>query len=967
MGVVWDSTQIDLTQSFDITLSVNQQPWGADGIALVLQNTGLADFGCGANGIGYGLSAPAAPGYTPISPSIAFEVDTWDNTGSGLADIPADHVGIHVNGDLTTAIGGPVDAISGGTDITDGFCHRLRVTWLPTTNTLRVYFDGVQRILINYDMINLVFGGNPLVWWGITGSSGGAGMTQIVCVGAEFANVGPDRSVCFGDTLNLLATGGTSFAWQPGPPLLSATNVPNPVFGPAAVGTYTVYSDVTNVAGCTDRDTTLLTVEAIPTANTGGPTTVCIGDSIQLGAAPNPAYSYQWAPALGLSSTTAAQPWAFPPSIGPYNYTLIVTDTAGMAACADTAAMVLTAVDTPAVTVSAVNDTVCQGVFSTLTAAAGNGSPPFTYLWNNGAVTLSQAVSPMVTTTYNVTVTDAAMCTTSGTVTVVVNDTPAVTISALPDTICAGATSTLSSSAVGVGPFTFLWSTGATTSSDVIAPLATVNPSVTITDPMGCQGIGTTQVVVNVLDSIAITIADTFVCQSGSIQILNTYATGGINTWSWQPPTGVSNPSNPNPLITPTASTTYYLSGTNSSTGCGYTDSIRINFFGLGPPVVDLGPDTSICAGDSLLLDAGNPGFTYAWASGATTQQVIATAAGVYSVRVFDTIGCGYFDQDTLILIVNVPPLPQIGPDTILCQGDSLQLNTGGAVGNCSWSTGSTASTLWITQAGTYWLTVSDSIGCRGSDTMALSLNPRPAVSIAGLLPQYCVLDSGSQLVGNPAGGNFSGAVSATGYFAPSVEGPGYHSAIYSFVDALGCTGADTLGTAVMPLPSPAVAGLDQQVASQAILQAIPPAIGTGQWTLGAFSGTCSATGDPNAVVVSDNAGIFPFVWTVANSPCPSNNDTVWITFEGIHIPTAFSPNGDGVNDSYVIRGLGGFPGTKLRIFNRWGNEVWASENYQNDWRGENALSQPLVEDTYYALIEYGGRAVTTYVVLKRD
>jgi gliding motility-associated-like protein len=968
LGVVWNNTQMNLNQPFDITLSLNFQPWGADGIALVLQQTGLADFGCGANGLGYGQSSPAPPpGFTPIAPSIAFEADTWDNTGAGLFDVPADHVAIHQDGILTSALAGPASALASGMDITDGLCHQMRVTWAPGTTTLEVYFDGVLRITTVYDMINNAFGGNAMVWWGITGSSGGSAMQQIVCVGANFANVGVDRNICTGDTVHLQGTGGTGFSWQPAA-FLDIPNIPTPVFGPAPAGTHYVYSDVTNAAGCMDRDTTVITVENTPVSNPGGPFTVCLGDSVQIGPAANPAYAYQWSPAAGLSSTTSAQPWATPAGVGLSNYTLIVTDLTGLAGCADTATTTVTAVDTPTVTVMAVNDTVCQGVASNLNAIVAGGTAPYGYLWSNAFAGSAQAVTPMLTTTFTVTVTDASTCSTEGSIIVTVNDTPAVATSASPPTICAGLTVQIDAmGSGGSGPYSFLWNTGATTASDFVAPMVNTTYSVSVTDASGCMGIGTVQVLVNVSDSLDITVPDTFLCLSGSIPILNTYNSAGMDTWNWVPALGVSNPSDPNPVITPSASTTYYLIGSNSTTGCGYMDSIRIAYFGVGAPVVALGSDTAICAGDTLVLDAGNPGFSYAWSTGDVSQQISVAVSGLYFVRVFDTVGCGYVNDDSLNLTVNPLPTPLVGPDTVICQGSSLLLTSGGAIGNHLWSTGWTGNNCAVSLAGTYWVEVTDGVGCSGRDSMVLGLNPQPVVSFGVLQPQYCETDPVVQLTGSPAGGTWAGTVSALGVFTPSVAGPGNHGITYSYVNAFGCTGTDTQNTAVIALPSPALAGPDQLVESQAVLQAAIPAMGLGQWTVNGFPGTISSLANPNAALSCGQEGTFPFIWTVSNAPCPANSDTVWITFEGIHIPTAFSPNGDGVNDNFVIRGLGGYPGTKVYVFNRWGNQVWASEDYQNDWIGQNAAAQPLVDDTYFAVIEYGGRAVSTYIVLKRD
>jgi gliding motility-associated-like protein len=464
-----------------------------------------------------------------------------------------------------------------------------------------------------------------------------------------------------------------------------------------------------------------------------------------------------------------------------------------------------------------------------------------------------------------------------------------------------------------------------------------------------------------------IVLPDTFVCTGGSIQILGTYSSPGINTWTWTPSSGVSNPAQPNPTLTPTATTTYYLSGTNSSTACGYSDSIRINFISLAAPSVNLGPDATLCAGNILNLNAGNPGFNFGWSNGDSLQQISVNTAGWISVIVSDTLGCGYFAEDSLLLTLQPLPVPQLGPDTTLCAGNSLQLQPGIFSGGYLWSNGSTSATIWAIQSGLYWVEVKDSLNCIGRDSMVLTLQPLPIVSFDSLAPQYCSSDPAEMLIGLPTGGTFTGTTGANGIFDPAIAGAGNHTIQYQFTDAFGCSDSISKSTTIFPPPSPALAGPDLQGEAQIALQGQAPSVGFGSWLTGNFPGSIDNAGDPNARATFDSSGTYLLIWTVKNPPCPDNSDSVWITFEGIHIPTGFSPNADGVNDVYFIRGLGGYPGTKLMIFNRWGNQVWGSDDYQNDWNGDNADAQPLVNDTYYAVIEYGGKRLQTYVVLKRQ
>jgi gliding motility-associated-like protein len=85
---------------------------------------------------------------------------------------------------------------------------------------------------------------------------------------------------------------------------------------------------------------------------------------------------------------------------------------------------------------------------------------------------------------------------------------------------------------------------------------------------------------------------------------------------------------------------------------------------------------------------------------------------------------------------------------------------------------------------------------------------------------------------------------------------------------------------------------------------------------------------------ISNLCGSDQAFWTIQSNACE------------VLIPNVFTPNGGNGNDSFVIKGLENYSGSKLQIFNRWGNLVFESDNYRNDWRGQD------VEDgTYWYLL----------------
>jgi gliding motility-associated-like protein len=113
--------------------------------------------------------------------------------------------------------------------------------------------------------------------------------------------------------------------------------------------------------------------------------------------------------------------------------------------------------------------------------------------------------------------------------------------------------------------------------------------------------------------------------------------------------------------------------------------------------------------------------------------------------------------------------------------------------------------------------------------------------------------------------------------------------------------------------------------------------------------------------------GSYLFVWTAENGSCPLVRDSMYVFLELVRFPTGFSPNGDQVNDNLVFSGLANVSGKRLQIFNRWGKLVFVSNDYQNDWNGNNSSGEALPDDTYFYILEWGENEVhSDYLLLKR-
>ena len=170
-GGAYQNNTINLTNSFDykfnVFLGCNGSS-GADGIVFILTNN---ITGIGAQGGGLGYSG--LPGN-----SLAVEYDTWQNS----QDPTYDHIALESGGSVNHNVSGPYAALPGGANMDDCQWHNTEIIWNANTQTYSVYMDG--NLIFSYigNIVSNFFGGNPIVNWGWSGSTGGGNNTQQFCV-----------------------------------------------------------------------------------------------------------------------------------------------------------------------------------------------------------------------------------------------------------------------------------------------------------------------------------------------------------------------------------------------------------------------------------------------------------------------------------------------------------------------------------------------------------------------------------------------------------------------------------------------------------------------------------------------------------------------------------------------------------------------------------------------------------------
>lgn len=254
-GSVWQSTKINLNDSFDFSFNVYlgcRDANGADGIVFILQplSTSLGVLGGGM-------------GFQGVSPSIGIALDTWQNIDQfeSFNDPVYDHISIQKNGIMVHGndLAGPIPASASSNNIEDCAWHILRIKWDPVTHTLSTYFDGVFRLSTQTDMVATIFNNDPMVYWGFSGATGGSYNFQKFCTQldpAYHSNLLND-AICFGTPVTFKDS-STSFTtikkyfWDFGDGTTSNVSNPPP-HTYSQPGMYEVKHTITAADGCVSQ------------------------------------------------------------------------------------------------------------------------------------------------------------------------------------------------------------------------------------------------------------------------------------------------------------------------------------------------------------------------------------------------------------------------------------------------------------------------------------------------------------------------------------------------------------------------------------------------------------------------------------------------------------------------------------------------------------------------------------------
>ncbi|MFK8044782.1 MAG: PKD domain-containing protein [Crocinitomicaceae bacterium] len=421
VGSVWNSSQIDLSNSFDMTFDVflGCSNSGADGMVFALQPVGTT---IGTVGGGMGMSG--------VSPALGIYMDTFQN---GLDSDPvADHLTVQTNGD-NTHDGSPDDLTPPIIlpNLEDCNYHDLQVVWDAPSTQLTVSIDGVLYATVVADIVNTVFSGNPNVYWGFTASTGGLNNEQKFCIQADLLVELSQDSICVNEAYTMadssvIAGGIVSREWDfgDGSPVETTQNATHAYSAP---GTYQLSLDMTDVSGCVYNITNDIVVlePVIASTRTNSACNACNGSlDIQPSASTGP---YQFSVDGGLTFQNNNIFNALCGAQAGQQYNIVVTDMFG---CQNTA---LDSIfdDKPEINTVELANSECQnntGAVSLGTTTIGGTAP---YLYRISGMTNFQALpilnlAPNAPSTYNLVVEDNFGCRDSVAVSIDIIDEPAL-------------------------------------------------------------------------------------------------------------------------------------------------------------------------------------------------------------------------------------------------------------------------------------------------------------------------------------------------------------------------------------------------------------------------------------------------------------------------------------------------------------------------------------------------------------
>ncbi len=837
-----------------------------------------------------------------------------------------------------------------------------------------------------------------------------------------------DTVLCEGGTFNLgTSTVASAYNWN-GPNGFSSS-AQYPTATNASNSTAGVYTLSVIINGCVSADTSItIRVNANPTAPTiHGQSSLCFGDTIMLSTSSTCA-SYKWIGPGGSSSSTLANPLLntttnstnIPSTDSAYlsgAWSVICVSPDGCESPQSNSINV-NIIPVPDTAFAASNSPVCVGDNIILSA---NSLPGATYLWSgpNGFSSVSQ--NPVIPSAqladsgdYSVSIIyQGCFSKVSVPTKVVVNPIPDAPLPTSSTPVCEGDTLFLFANDTGnvyswTGPAGF---TSAINNPFILNADSTnegfYNLTVTVN---GCTSpVGQTQVeVINSNFVPGITSNADTLCE-GDRLILNTPGFGSTNvTYIWYGPSGVLdttiNPTYIDSNMIIADSGNYYVQ-VLIGTCISLPSQIKLIDVNPIPNKPNVTATTPVCEDGLIQLSTNTIANQYRWrgpngfTSNLQNPAIIFPAtlndSGIYSLSIEEQ-GCFSMDSSVRVIVNAKPQTPLIFSNSPICIGDSIIVHTPNVATNYEWTYPnsttivSTNDTLVVFPAtpgdeGTYRLRLENN-GCY-SDPVTIFVDIDDSASAVAFAGDDIIVCEGAPTInlGAVANGNGywqtnSSAIIVTPFDANTPVTNLQFDSTYMFTWTLtqgSCGGVSTDSVFVNVPNYPEAIGDTLRINENGnglidvlVNDTTNLPVNISIKTLPNF-GNASLSDTQIYYVNTSLSNNDYFIYEICLKDCPTMCDTAYVKImidPLLNVPDIITPNGDGKNDGFVIEGIDNYPNHELFIYNRWGNEVYFSNNYQNDWSGIRN-SEELPDGTYFYILinnDTGETLLNGYITLHR-
>lgn len=620
------------------------------------------------------------------------------------------------------------------------------------------------------------YGGSSLINDGATIEYTWPGVANYINIGCQApfetitSNAGAGGTICPSGTISLTGTASgnyTGIIWQGGLGTFSNSDSLTTTYTAVAGESGTIILTFGVIGFCSDTvfSSLNLNITPLPTVaiSASGSTSICAGNTVTLTASGG--ITYLWSTGSSASSISASTSGT---------YTVTASNTCGSQQ--DTMSVFVTPL--PSVTINnSTSDSLCVGD-TLILWATGIGN----YVWSGGST--NDSISVTAAGTYSVASTNS--CGTANdaySITSISPPTPIITAGG-STSLCPGDSVSLTASGGG----TYLWSTGATSTTIFVSATGTY----TLTATNGCGSQQTTQSIsVSSIPTVILNSSGTNFCTGSSLLLWAT----GTGSYSW---TGGST----NDSIFVFSGGTYGVTATGS---CGTAiDTITVTELPLPNASISISGTTTFCNGDSVTL-TGAGGTGYLWQpTAASTSSISATTSGTYTLTASNS--CGNDTASITVSTINPPTASIIpGSSTNFCLGDSVILNANGG-GTYIWSTGETANSIIAASEGNYWVVASNICG---NDTSNISINVDSVEALftndvySGAYPLTVDFTNASSSNASGFFWNFGDGTTNSGTSPTNTfEAPGTYVVTLTVTNSLGCTDIYSITIVVLENPS---------------------------------------------------------------------------------------------------------------------------------------------------------------------